>query len=112
MDIPTAFAAAQSKDASETDGVLYGWTLISHTDKQASIGLGDGLGEIIISLDEDGSILLEFNNEDVDMTDGPGAFLADVIEKCAVDLENSPVENIAEAILRIFEISGIMTCYT
>lgn len=106
MDIATAFAAAKSKDASENSGVLDSWVLSSHTEKEATINLGDGLGELVISFDEDGAVLLDFNNEDFDLGDGPGMFLADVIGKCAEDLENSPAESIAAAILRVFEISG------
>ena len=109
MDITTAFAAARSKDASENNGVLDSWELISSTEKQASINLGVGLGELVISLDEDGTVFLDFNNEDVDLEDGPGMFLADVIGKCAEDLQSNPPESVADAILRVLELAGTTT---
>ena len=104
MDIPNAFAAARSKDATENNGALDRWTLISYTEKQARISLGEGLCELVISLDEDGNVQLDFNNEDVNMTEVPG-----MIGNCVEDLERSPAESIAAAIFRIFEISGIIT---
>jgi hypothetical protein len=103
MDIPTAFSVSQSKD---TSGTLDSWRLVSHSSTQATISLGEGLGELVLSVVDEGVVVLDFNNEDVDMTDEPGQFLEGVVGKCAEDLETNVVGDLPTALVRVLSTAG------